>query len=151
MTNFRQPFFDKSYSLGYMRPLVWFSEHCIFEFSQANKVFRQTFWHGTPLGEHCERPLNGKIPLIGFNFTLPTQPFEQVTLEIDRLKDVITSWEEQRFAKASNMRPMLHKKWCQQSKHHYSLRICTEPVKSNWLHHKIHPLEHEKNRYCYPI
>ena len=125
IAHFRQPFFDKSYSLGYMRPIIWFSDYCFVEFTMVDKVFRQAFWHGSPLGQQSELPLAGKPATIGFNFNLPTEPFEQVTLEIDRLKRVITSWEEERFTKTANGRPKLHKKWCQQSKYHYSLRIST--------------------------
>ena len=125
IAHFRQPFFDKSYSLGYMRPIVWFAEYGFVELAIADKVFRQAFWHGRPLGQQSELPLAGKRATIGFNFTLPTEPFEQVTLEIDRLRRVITSWEEERFARAVVGRPKLHQQWCQQSKYHHSLRIST--------------------------
>ena len=118
-------FFDKSYSLGYMRPIVWFAEYCFVELAMADKVFRQAFWHGRPLGQQSELRLGGKPATIGFNFNLPTEPFEQVTLEIDRLRRVITSWEEERFARTAVGRPKLHKKWCQLSNYHHSLRIST--------------------------
>lgn len=133
----RQPFFDKSYSLGYMRPIVWFAEYCFVEFTIADKVFRQAFWHGSPLGKHSELPLAGRRATIGFSFTLPTEPFELVQLSIDRLRRVITSWEEKRFARVVGGRPTLHKQWCEQSKYHHSLRISTaHPINSAQLRHK---------------
>ena len=58
-------FFDKSYSLGYMRPIVWFAEYCFVELAMADKVFRQAFWHGSPLGQQSELRLGGKPATIG--------------------------------------------------------------------------------------
>ena len=65
IAHFRQPFFDKSYSLGYMRPIVWFAEYCFVELAMADKVFRQAFWHGSPLGQQSELRLGGKPATIG--------------------------------------------------------------------------------------
>ena len=128
IANYRQPFFDEFYSLGFMRPLVWFSEYCLLDITCNGQLFQQAFLRGTPLGQNLRLPLHGKAGKIGFWFTLPAKIFEDVTLDIDRLKRVITAWEKGELAPllpGDETRPTLHKEWSEHSTYHYSLRIST--------------------------
>ncbi|MGB0383700.1 MAG: hypothetical protein ACPGWR_02665, partial [Ardenticatenaceae bacterium] len=128
IANYRQPFFDEFYSLGVMRPLVWFSEYCLLDITSNGQLFQQTFSRGTPLGQNSQLPLHGKAAKIGLWFTLPAKIFEEVTLDIDRLKRVIAAWEKGELAPLlpdDDMRPTLHKEWSEHSTYHYTLRIST--------------------------
>lgn len=128
MANFRQPFLDEFYSLGFMRPLVWFSDYCLVELTSKGKLSQQAFLRGTPYGQNFELPLDGKAGRIGFRFTLPPQAFPEVTLDIARLRRVIMAWEQGDLAPpllTEPMRPTLHKQWREQSKYHHSLKMST--------------------------
>ena len=128
IANYRQPFFDEFYSLGFMRPLVWFSMYCSFDLICNGKLFQQAFLQGTPLGQNSQLALHGKAAKIGFWFTLPTKIFEDVTLAVGRLRRVITAWEEGELAPLSSSdetRPTLYKEWSEHSTYHHSLRIST--------------------------
>jgi len=128
IANYRQPFFDEFYSLGFMRPLVWFSDYCSVDFTSNGKLSQQAFLQGTPLAQNGQLPLYGKAAKIGFWFTLPTKMFEEVTLDIDRLRRVVTAWEKGELAprlSADEIRPILHKQWSENSKYNHSLTIST--------------------------
>jgi hypothetical protein len=124
IAHFRQPFFDGSRALGVLRSIVWFSEHCLVDFTFAHTIYRQAFWRGDPAGQQLAIPLEG-TPLIGLLFTLPGKPFTEITLPFGRLKHVIQMWEKHDLVQL--LTPLkLHKEWCQQSDYHYSLRIVPE-------------------------
>lgn len=127
IANYGQPFFDEFYSLGFMRPLVWFSEYCLLEITCQGKLFQQAFSRGTPLGQSSQLPLYGKAAKIGFWFTLPAKIFEDVTLEIDRLRRAIMAWEEGELAPlpSDEMRPTLQIQWSEHSTYNYSLIVST--------------------------
>ena len=94
--------------------------------TNGDKILRQTFLSGTPLSKQTERLLQGKESKIGFVFTLPIEPFKEVTLDIKQLRLVVARWEERRLTKkipAQNPNLIFQKQWCEQSQYHYSLRI----------------------------
>lgn len=134
IANFRKPFFDSSYSLGLIRPIIWFSDYCLIDVPIIGKVLRQAFLRGTPLGEQSQIQLNDRPPFLGFLFTLPIEPFKEVTLGVERLRKVIDIWEKQNLTQLSstqNKRMILHKQWCEQSEYHYSLKITPEVPKKS--------------------
>lgn len=126
ISQFQEPFYDRSHVLGYLRPIVWFSEYCLVDTTVGKKIFRQAFLHGNPLAQISGPSLDSNVPNLGFLFTLPFKLFEITTLEVGRLRNAIDTWEKRRLERtlsSHGIKLTLQKQWFEQSRFHHSLRI----------------------------
>ncbi|MEM7535813.1 MAG: hypothetical protein AAF639_26780 [Chloroflexota bacterium] len=126
IAQFRTPFWDNNDALGYLRPIVWFSDYCLVEMTMGDEVIRQSFVRGAPKATQSTRFVHGSVPSISFSFTLPTQPFHETILDCVRLKRVLTLWEEeyqQEMNSTFEQDLTFEQQWNQQSKFHHSVRL----------------------------
>lgn len=124
--NYKTPFFDNSYALGFLRPVVWFAEYCMVEMTAGSHTSRQSFLYGEPLGEKSTFARNGSKSSLDVHFTLPVKPFVDVTLPSERLERAVNAWEKREFLSplpGEVSRPVLHKEWCIHSADHYSFQM----------------------------
>jgi hypothetical protein len=120
---------DITHSLGFLRPIIWFTEHCLADITTASGTFRQAFLLGRPL-ENLTLLLNpSDTPRIGFCFTLPSAIFDNTHLDCRRLKRVLALWKKKEFGETIPHGvpiPELKLKWRVQSDHNYSLLIVVQ-------------------------
>lgn len=124
--HYKTPFFDDSYALGFLRPVVWFGEYCMVEVAVDSHTSRQSFLYGEPLGQESTFVKNGSKSSLDVHFTLPVKPFENVMLPSERLERAVIAWEKREVVSrppGDLARPVLHKEWCKQSIDHYSLQL----------------------------
>jgi hypothetical protein len=113
--------------IEFLRPIVWFTEYCLIQVTAGVRTYQQAFHRGYAHSDEEQNHLKHvAINEIGFCFTLPDDVFEQITLERDNLEKAITTWQERDFIKLipdEVERPHIQLNWCEQARHHYSLRI----------------------------
>jgi hypothetical protein len=118
-----------THSLGFLRPIIWFTEYCLADITTSSGTYRQAFLLGRPL-ENPTLLLNpSDTPRIGFCFTLPSAIFDNTHLDWRRLKRVLSLWKKKELAETipdGATTPELRLKWRTQSDHNYSLLIVVQ-------------------------
>ena len=107
VANFEKPMLENTYpDFGFLRPIVWFSEYCLVDITTKNGIYRQAFLHGSPLAEALQLPLDQDPAAhrFSFCFTLPARTFESKKLDLSRLKQAISSWQESDYVRARAVR-----------------------------------------------
>jgi hypothetical protein len=123
--NYRRETFQQDPPLSYLKPLVWFSEHCFIDITNSEGSYRQAFMNGKP---HTQPTFSNSdyIPGLSVHFTLPAEMFDQRKLAFSRCKKVIREWQKRDFAAIFRTKPhppTLSFRWLRQDDYYYSLRI----------------------------
>lgn len=113
-------------TFGYLRPLVWFAEHCVVQVAVGERRVRQAFVEGEPVGPQLESPLGDLDPSISFHLTLPDRLFNEFRLSYGRCRRVLEAWkanqispmpDEMRIPLPYRLEPKVR------DENHYSVRI----------------------------
>jgi hypothetical protein len=123
-----KPIVASTYSgIEFLRPIVWFTENCLIHLISGVTTYQQAFHRGhIHSNEEPIRLEHEAINEIGFCFTLPNDVFQETTLERGNLEKAIATWQKRELIKLipdEAQRPLIQFNWCEQAKHHYSLRI----------------------------
>jgi hypothetical protein len=89
---------DDNFSLKVIRPIAWFAESCIVDFSTPEDVFQQIFQNGERVTPITQRPLSDQPPYISVLFALSPERFSPTTIDMSRMNRVISVWRKLRLA-----------------------------------------------------